>query len=230
MKYLCTCILLFCSLSAVAQSGKAKIAEGNKAYDKKAYAAAEDHYRQAANELKDNYEANFNLGDALYQQKKYQEAAQQFQKTQTMSQNKKQQEQNAFNTGNALLKENKVDESIEAYKKALKANPDDLNAKYNLSYALAKKKKQEQEKQEQKPDKKDKKDQQAQKNKGGQAPQPTQGGTQNENVQPDMPGQISKAEAERILNALKNDEQKTRQRMYKNGPEDKDRNTNEKPW
>jgi tetratricopeptide (TPR) repeat protein len=229
VRYILSIVILSGGLSAYAQANKTKIAEGNKAYDRKDYTAAEKSYREALTKHKNDYNANFNLGDALYQQKKYQEAVNQYQQAQAIGKGKNNLEETAYNTGNALLKANKIDESIEAYKKALKANPDDLNAKYNLSYALAKKKKQEQEKEKQQQDKKDKKDQQAKKNNGNPAPQPNPGG--NDNARPDQPGEITKAEAERLLNALQNDEQKIRQRIYKNGPEDKrNKDENDKPW
>lgn len=232
MKYQLICTLFFASASCLAQSGQNKVAEGNKAYEHKKYTEAEKNYKAAIDAKKDNFIANFNLGDALYQQKKYEEAARQYQQAQNLKAAKGENESVLYNMGNALLKKNKLDESIEAYKKALKANPEDLDAKYNLSYALAKRKQQEKEKQKDNnnKDKKDQRDQQAKKNNGGQTPQPSNPNG-NGDATPDKQGEISRAEAERILNALKNDEQETRQRMYKNGPEDKEeKNKNSKPW
>ncbi len=40
-----------------------------------------------------------------------------------------------YNLGNTLMSQQKYKESIEAYKKALRVNPDDQDAKYNLEYA-----------------------------------------------------------------------------------------------
>ncbi len=41
-----------------------------------------------------------------------------------------------YNIGNSLLKSQKIKESVGAYKESLKLNPNDQQAKYNLSYAL----------------------------------------------------------------------------------------------
>ena len=56
-----------------------------------------------------------------------------------------------YNMGNSLMSSGKYKEAIEAYKQALRQNPDDLDAKYNLEYARKKLKEQQQQEQNQEP-------------------------------------------------------------------------------
>lgn len=124
------------------------------------------------------------------------------------------------NIGNALLKSEKLKEGVEAYKNALKLNPDDLETKYNLSYALNKMKQQQQQQDQNKDNKdqnKDKnKDQQQQQDQNkdqnkdqqnkDQQNQDQKEQQQNQQQQQQPKDQISKEEAQRILEALKNNE------------------------
>jgi Ca-activated chloride channel family protein len=51
---------------------------GNKQFEKENYAEAEAAYKKALDKKNNMPEANFNLGDAQYQQKRYEEAEKQF--------------------------------------------------------------------------------------------------------------------------------------------------------
>ena len=118
-------------------------------------------------------------------------------------------EQAYFNLGNTLYRMNKLPESILAYKRALKMNPDDVDAKYNLEYVRrklkenAKKQRQNPQQQQQQQNQDQKKDQ----NKRDLQKQEQQK-QQQEQQQQQMKDKkkLSKEDAERILEALKNDE------------------------
>jgi Ca-activated chloride channel homolog len=202
--------------------------EGNKAYEKKDFQNAANAYNQALNKNPDSYNSNFNLGDALFQQKKYKEASGYFQRANDLSKTQQQKELSYYNLGNSLLKQNEIEESINAYKGALKINPDNLYAKYNLSYAIEKRKRQKKQQQQQQsmnmpmPDNNNNKNQQ-QKNKEDKNQPAMQNQAQNNKAE------ISNEEAEQILNALKNNEEKIRQRMYDNRRRPLQRRP-EKPW
>ena len=74
--YLCALLLL--PLFAEAQQERGLTRDGNKFFDKGKFADAEAQYKKAL-EKKNNFpEAVFNLGDALYKQQRYDEAAKQF--------------------------------------------------------------------------------------------------------------------------------------------------------
>lgn len=130
-----------------------------------------------------------------------------------------------------------LQQSIESYKNSLKLNPDDRETKYNLSYALSlldknkqqqnnkdqknkddqnKDQQQNQDKQNQDKQNQDKKDQQNkdQQNKDQQKPDQNQETKQDNLKQPDK-NKISKEEAERILQALKNNEKDLQKKLRK---------------
>lgn len=103
------------------------------------YQKAEINYRKAM-ETTPNYDkANYNLGNSLYRQERYEEAGKSFESVANNKNSSKDLRSRAYhNYGNSLLKQEKYKESIDAYKNALKLNPKDMDTKYNLEYARKK--------------------------------------------------------------------------------------------
>ena len=89
-------------------------------------------------------EATFNLGDAVYQQKRYDEAAKQFQLSAQTNPDKSVKAKAYHNLGNTFLEQKKYEDAAKAYKNALKENSKDADTKYNLAYANAMLKQQQQ--------------------------------------------------------------------------------------
>jgi tetratricopeptide (TPR) repeat protein len=233
MKYFILYIIILLKMPFVfAQTDKKLLYEGNRKYEKKDYSAAEKKYREAQIKQKSGVESYFNLGDALYSQGKYDSANQQFNKVLQQSKDNKTKSAAYHNLGNSMLKNNKLDESISAYKNALRYNPGDASAQYNLSYALQKKKQNQQQQNQQNKDKnndqqnnQDQNEPQDKKDNPDKNKQPENNQNQ---PQQDKNG-MSKEEAERILNGLNNKEQNLRKRMYDKG--DKQGQPYEpKPW
>ena len=188
--------------SAFAQTDKKLIREGNKSYDNKKYSDAEVAYKKSLNKNQKSYEGNFNLGDAYYKQGKYEDAVKQFESLKSQKTDKKTEAAALHNLGNTLLQNKKYQESIDAYKQALKLNPADEDTRYNLAYAQTMLKQQQQQQQQQNQDKKnqEKKDQQKQQQK------PEQQKEEQAQQKQEQKKEISKEDAERILQALNNDE------------------------
>ena len=135
-------ILLFTFASILdAQSTRSLINDGVDLYKKGKINDAEINFKKGVNKSPKNLQANFNLGDAYYKNKKYDKAIKVFQKTLLISDEKDFKSKVYYNIGNSFLKQKKLKESIEAYKNALKLKPNDLQTKYNLSYALQQMKK-----------------------------------------------------------------------------------------
>jgi Ca-activated chloride channel family protein len=204
------------------QGEKKYIRQGNGEYKNKKFAESEVSYRRAIDKNKVSSDAGFNLGDALYKQNKYEEAGKQFlDNSGTVTDNNKK-AASFYNLGNALLKNNKIGESIQSYKNSLKLNPGSNEAKYNLAYAQDMlKQQQEQQKQDQKDkennkdNKKEdqKKDQNKEQDKNQNREQNSnQDNKKDQNSQQQQQG-ISKEDAQRLLNAIANDEKNVQEKV-----------------
>ncbi len=208
-------LALLCPTLFYGQSEKKHLKDGNESYNKSDYSNAEKEYSKALNKNKDSYKGSFNLGDAYYKQGKYEEAANQFQLL-THSATSKDTLAKAFhNLGNSLLKSKKYQESVDAYKNALKNNPDDLDTRYNLAYAQQFLKQQQQKKdkkdEKKKEDKKEKKDDKKNEKKDDKKDKEKQDKEKEEQQK----NKISKEDAQRLLDALQNDEKNLQNKMKK---------------
>ncbi|WP_214228256.1 tetratricopeptide repeat protein [Pedobacter sp. B4-66] len=215
-----------------AQKEKKYIHKGNQLYQEKKYVEAEASYRQSVDKSKASVEGNFNLGDALYKQKKFDNAVQKFTDIASSSNDKAVKAKAYHNLGNSLLESKKLEESIEAYKKSLMSNPKDDETRYNLAYAQEKLKQQQQNKDKNKDknkkdqDKKDKdqqdknkdqnkdnKDQQNKDKDKQDQDKKDQDKKDQQNGQQPQPDKLSKEDAERMLEALKNEEKNTQDKL-----------------
>jgi len=243
-------------LSVQAQNERKFVRQGNKIYeraladttklDTTAFSQAEVAYRKALEKRPDDLKWNFNLGDALYKQMNLEQAKSVFEEIAQKSTDKIEKSKALHNLGNSLLMQNKLDESIEAYKNALRQNPGDVETKYNLVYAMNLKKKQDQQKkdqqknkdqnkdqnknQDQNKDKQDQnKDQQQNKNQDQNKNQ-EQNQDQQQQKQQQQQQKISKENAERLLQALQNDEEKIQDKVKKAKAERAQERKTEKDW
>ncbi|MGH7237607.1 MAG: tetratricopeptide repeat protein, partial [Candidatus Saccharimonadales bacterium] len=214
---------LVAGTGAFAQAKK-YIHKGNQLYKEQKYKEAEADYRKSADSNANsrsgqNAAANFNLGDALYKQKKFTDAGDEFNKLGESSAKNKLLAAAAYhNLGNSLLENKKLEESIKAYEKALLNNPKDDQTRYNLAYAQDKlKKQQQQKKQNQNNKNQNNKDQQNKdsQNKNGKNKDNKDQGKQNkdnkdqQNKDQQHQDKLSKQDAERMLDALNNNEKQT---------------------
>lgn len=230
MKCLLLLVIVVCSAVASGFAQSAELSKGNQEYEKKRYRNAEDAYREAVGKDPKQFQGSYNLGNALYRQQKFEEATQQYLNAATTSVESDRQVKALFNMGNAFLKAEKYQESIEAYKRVLRLNPNDADARYNLSYALQKlkqqqqqqdKNKQQQDKNKQQQDKDQQQQQQKEQNQKeqDQQQQQQQQDQQQQRQQQQKPQpKISKEEAERMLRALKNDEKDLHKEKAKRFP------------
>jgi len=221
---LCSAVLLLCCASfSSAQSERSLLREGNRQYSHEKFADAEVNYRKALEKNTEASQGAFNLGDALYKQGRFDEAAGQYRIAAEKQKDPIVKAQSYHNLGNALLKAGKIPESIGAYQNSLKLNPKDLDTKYNLEYAKALlQQQQQQKKQDQKEDKKkdQKQDQQKQdQKKQDQQKQDQQKQDQQKRQQEQQKKQqISKQDAARILEALQNEEKDVQKKLKKKVP------------
>jgi len=130
-----------------------------------------------------------------------------------------------YNRGNVYYRQNDYQKAIAEYQQAVELDPNDRDAKYNLELARrmlkenSKPQSQDQKKQD-KPQEQDKQDQKQEQDQGKEQekqPQPEQDSTKhNEQAQSKpKPNEMSKEDAERILNAVKDAESRDRQKKKK---------------
>jgi len=211
-----TLLILLTGQALNAQADKKYIRQGNRMYEKNKFSDSEISYRKATDKNKNYPDAVFNTGDALYKQNKFEEAGKQFLENASMNEDPKKKSAAMFNLGNSLLKSNKLEECIEAYKASLKLNPQNPEAKYNLAYAqdMLKKQKEQQKQQQQNKDKQDQKKDQNKKDQKDENKDEQKNDKQNQdkNQQQEQQG-VSKDDAERLLNALANEEKNVQEKV-----------------
>jgi Ca-activated chloride channel homolog len=216
--FACYTILMFClcfASNSFGQSERKLIREGNKLYKEKKFTDAEVSYKKSLNVNKKSPTGQFNLGDTYYKQGKFEEAAQQFQPLISDKNASKEDKSKAYhNLGNSFLQAKKYDESINAYKNALKLNSKDNDTRYNLAYAQAMLQQQQQQQQQNQNDK-DKKDQDKDQQKQQQNKEEKKQEQKQEQKQAEQKQKISKEDAEKILQALNNDEKNTQKKLVK---------------
>ncbi|KUO58726.1 hypothetical protein APF79_12475 [bacterium BRH_c32] len=198
--------------------------DGVDKYKEKNYSDAEVAFKKGIEKDSTSFKPHFNLGDALYKQNRLDEAIKLFKKSSEMTDDDVLKAKAYHNLGNTYLKQQKYKESIEAYKNSLKKNPKDLETKYNLSYALNQlQQQQQQQNQDKNQDKKQDKNKDDQKNQDQNQNNQDQKkdddkkdqDKQNQPQQQQQKDQISKEEAERILQALKNNENDIQKKIRK---------------
>lgn len=222
-------IILLSGSRLFAQQEKSYVKKGNDLYQQKKYTEAAEQYNKAVEKKKESVEGQFNLGDAFYKQKQFDKAAEQFNKIGGTSKDKTVTAGAYHNLGNTLLENKKLEESIEAYKKSLLANPKDEQTRYNLAYAMEKLKQQQQQNKDNKDKNKDnkknqdKKDQDKQnkdqdkkdQDKKDQNKKDQDKKDQNKQDKDQQPQQnkLSKEDAQRMLDALNNQEKETQDKL-----------------
>lgn len=148
-KLLITLVFISVILPVWGQSERPYIREGNEQYANGAYENAEVSYRRALDLNPESFEASVNLGNALYKQQKYQDAMQQYQTVGEKELTAAQKAELFYNIGNAHFNAKELEKSIEAYKNALRYNPSDREARYNLAKAQQQLQQQQQQQQQQ---------------------------------------------------------------------------------
>ena len=189
---------------------------GNKLYNDSLFIKAEVDYRKALEINPKSTDAMFNLANALLMQQKAQEAMEQYQSVSKIEKDKEKLAQIYHNMGVMLQSAKQLPQCIEAYKESLRNNPKDDETRYNLALAQKQLKDQQQnqqnqdqqqQQQEQKEDKQDQnKDQQEQDQKDQQ--QQNQQQQQNKN-------EMSKENAQQLLNAVMQDEKNVQDKVKK---------------
>ena len=207
---------------------RGKIKQGIKAYENSQWDESLQKFQDALLDDPEHPVGHYNVAEALYQNKKYEEALKSYEKS-LSSQDLALKQKSYYNLGNTYYQLNKYQEAIQNYIKALDLDPNDQDAKHNLELVRAKLKElaqkqpmqnqqqqQQQQQQGQQQDQQNSDQQQGEQQQQQQAQageeqqeqqQPEQGEEQQASQQVEKQKDLSKEEAERILQALKSEEQ-----------------------
>ena len=141
--------LLFISAgNLISQTAHKYLRSGDQQYSSEEYAAAEELYRKA-DRKKSTLKSSFNLGNSTFQQGRFAESIDFYLNAARKTKTKVEESDAMYNLGNAYFNNEELEEAIEAFKQAVRLNPNNKEAKYNLAVAKEIKKQMMQQQQEQ---------------------------------------------------------------------------------
>lgn len=206
---------------AVADDFSGLVDKGNTAFEKAEYQRALDYYHQAEVERPETPELDYNIAGALYKDGKYEEAADKLQKSMVTEDVTKEAAAH-YNMGNVEYRMGDYQKAIQSYQRSLELNPDDIDAKYNLELArkmlkeqMKPENQQQQQEQQQQQQQQDQEQEQQQPEQQQQQEQEEQNQQQQSQPQERNEDEMSKEDAERILNAIKDDEKDLQKEQQK---------------
>lgn len=231
MRYILLIISACMAIGSYAQrTDRDFVRRGNKLYADSLFVKAEVEYRRALDVNPQSMEAMYNLGNSLLAQQKAEEAMKQYQAAASLipaggrniavaDEDKMKLAQIYHNMGVLLQSSQQLDACIEAYKSALRNNPRDHETRYNLTLAMKQRQQQQEQQQnqdqqnqdQQKEEEKQEQEQQEQQNQQEQEQQEQQEQQQQPQEQQDM----SKENAEQMLNAIMQDEKEIQEKVQK---------------
>lgn len=230
-----TAILIL--LSATLAFGIGDLERGNRLYRQGRYAEAVEAYRAALQDGNDSPTLHYNLGTALLRLGRHGEAEEHLRNA-LASIGPEEKERTLYNLGNRFLEEGSamaepgqrqqlLDAAAAAYRDALRLDPNDRDAKWNLELTLR-------EQQNQPPQSGGLQQQQQQQNQQGQGDDDSQGGQDQQPGTPPPagsgqssgtddfgdPGQMTREEAERLLGAIEQAERELQRSKLRKGRRD----------
>ena len=216
------------------------VLKGNADILNKNYNDAEVEYRKAISTNKNQNKASHNLGNLLFENQNYDEAIQEYFKTQKNSEIDLEKHSAFHNLGNSYMKKKDYAQEVEAYKNALRNNSADDETRYN--YALAKKflegdKRQnsensedsEEEKQDQSEDQNENQDenQNSDQNSESEKEKPKD---QDDKEEQEQGGGLSKQQMENLLEAVNNIEKDLNEKLKSGKKKLQTTKKSEKDW
>ena len=240
IKILHVTFLFFTFMSFSQSDPNNHVLKGNADILNKNYKDAEVEYRKAISTNKNQNKASHNLGNLLFENQNYDEAIQEYFKTQKNSEIDLEKHSAFHNLGNSYMKKKDYAQAVEAYKNALRNNSADDETRYN--YALAKKflegdKRQnsensedsEEEKQDQSEDQNENQDenQNSDQNSESEKEKPKD---QDDKEEQEQGGGLSKQQMENLLEAVNNIEKDLNEKLKSGKKKLQTTKKSEKDW
>ena len=215
MKNILFIFILLLPFLVNAQNKKNHLRNGNNLYEDSLYKEAEIEYRKSLEKDQDYFAASYNLADAIYKQKRFEESANLFDALTDDAKTKDEKAKLYHNLGNSLLKQQKLEESIAAYKDALRNNPTDEDTRHNLALAQKMLEQQQQQEQEQEQNKDEKEEDNKEQNQEKEQEENQEKEKKEQEQQPQEKEDMSKEAAEKMLEALQQQEKELQEKLQK---------------
>lgn len=219
--------------------------KGVKTYEEGDYQKALDHFRSAQLSKPDSPTIRHNAALTIYRMNDFEKSIAELEKAYEIAADPLEKGDIQYNMGNAWFMQDSLQRSIMHYQKALELNPENTDAKYNLELARAlikefsekeqqqqdQQQQQNQQQQEQQQDQQEKQDQEQEQEQDQQNQQDEQQQDQQQEQQQqqrEKTEDMTEEEAERLLDALQQDEddmQKDKMKRQSGG-----KGEHEKPW
>ncbi|MFZ1706056.1 MAG: VWA domain-containing protein [Saprospiraceae bacterium] len=213
---LSTFSLLVLYLPANTQSAHKLLRNGDDLYGMNRFMEAEKQYDEAYKKEK-SFQSMYNKGNALYQQKNYPKAEGAYTDAIQKTSNSIDLGKTYHNLGNSYFQQQKYQESVEAYKSSLKHQPNDNQTIENLLKArkLLKQQRQENKNNKQQEQKKNQEKEEQNKSEPDDSTQENneQNPQNNQENQPNQPKNLSKEEAEKLLDIIENEDKKVNKKV-----------------
>ncbi|KAF5040630.1 Tetratricopeptide repeat protein [anaerobic digester metagenome] len=211
-------IAIFASTALCGQNSLHNVVEGNKAYRNQEFDKASSLYRKSLEQKTQyDFQARYNLANSLYRGGDYQGARETYAGLLNDSLDNRTLSRLYHNIGNTYMQEKNYEQSAIAYKNALRYNPSDEDARYNLSYALQMLKKQQQQNQQNQNKDKNKdqnKDQNKDENKDKDKNENKDQQQDQQKNQEQKKNELSSGQADQMLKALQNKEKQTQREIH----------------
>jgi Ca-activated chloride channel homolog len=208
--------------------GIGDVERGNRHFREGRYAEAVDAYR-AALARRPSPRLHYNLGTALLRLGEYEEAAQHLRRA-TAEPDPELRRRSLFNLGNRFLEDARarpdagelprlLDDAVEAYREALRLDPADMDAKWNLELALRARDEQPEQPSDGGGEERDEDDGDAAQDEGGDAdtdPAPADGAGADSADRTEL-SPLSQAQADAVLSAAEQDERELQRQRLRRG-------------
>ncbi len=228
MRYILIIIIALIPVGGFAQrSDRDFIRRGNRLYADSLFVKAEVEYRRALDVNPHSVEAMYNLGNTLLSQQKAEEALKLYQSAAAQipangrniatesEEDKLRLAQVYHNMGVLFQGSQQLDACIEAYKNSLRNNPKDHETRYNLTLAMKKRQQQQQQQQDEQQDKQQQEQEEKKEQEQQQEQQEQEKQQQQQQSQPQQEQDMSKENAEQLLNAIMQDEKDIQEKVQK---------------
>jgi len=228
LTYLCLIaltVLAFTTVPAFGEDHISLVKKGNEAFKTGDYKKALEFYHSAETDLPESPELQYNIAGALHKGGNYEEAVDKYSKALNTSDINLEAKAH-YNFGNTYFRMQDYQNAIKSYEDALNINSEDMDTKYNLELARKmlkeqmkpqqQKQKQQQQNQDQQQQKQDQQQQQQNQDQQQQQQQQQNQDQQQQQQEKQQQKVTSKEDAERILNALRDDEQDIQKKIKRN--------------